>query len=69
MLLPDFIVNNNSQSDEAVNETLKGRKIVSLAEIDVYRDIFELNFILNSDEDPNEIKYFLELLSWKERSM
>lgn len=47
-----------------------GRKLgisnetIALSNINVARDILNLDFILKSDTDPKEIKYSLELKEW-----
>ena len=62
--VPGFI-NEEGQAKRS-NET---RRLVDLTEIDANRDIIELMFILNSDETPENIEYFLELTNWTEEAM
>lgn len=57
--MPSFILQNKTQKT--------GRLMFEMSEIDVNRDILELIFVLNSDQDPNDIEYFLELEDWTEK--
>ena len=38
-------------------------------EINVARDVVDFQFIVKSDEDPDEIKFFLNIVEWSERSI
>ena len=54
MQVPDFIA-NIGQSTTGPN----GRRLVALDEIDVSRDILDLQFCLKSDHSPSDIKYYM----------
>jgi len=40
------------------------RMLVALSELDVKRDVLDLEFVLNSDENPEDIKYYLSIVEW-----
>lgn len=42
---------------------------VDLQEIDVDRDILEILLEINSNVDPNDIQYSLEITDWTEKNM
>lgn len=64
--IPSFIKKENNSSSVGPN----GRKLqVDLQEIDVDRDIMEMIFLLNSDQNQEDIGYFLELIEWTEAAM
>ena len=42
---------------------------MTLDKIDVTRDIMEMNLVLNSDEDPEFMRFYVELESWSEEGM
>ena len=45
------------------------RKLVSLDEIDITRDVMDFEFFLKSDMvDSEDIKYFLKMKNWTENS-
>jgi len=35
-------------------------------EINVARDVVDFKFVMKSDEEPDEVKYFLSILDWTE---
>ena len=35
-------------------------------EIDASRDVVDFRFVMKSDEDPEEVKYFLSITDWTE---
>lgn len=60
MIVPDFL------TSEATHNR---RKLIALSELDVNRDILSLRFMLKSEINPEDIKYYLELISWTETNM
>jgi len=54
VFLPDFISNNGR------------RRLISLSEINVPRDVMDVNLVVNSDVNPEDIKYFLSISHWDE---
>ena len=38
-------------------------------EIDVARDVVDFSFVMKSDEDPNDVKYFLSITDWTETQL
>lgn len=42
------------------------RMLVGLAQIDVQRDLMDVNFITTADQEANPIEYYLELRAWEE---
>jgi len=63
LIVPMFI---NEILNMTENTTLS---LVGLEEIDVSRDILELRFVLNSNEDPDKIKFYIELKEWNEKHL
>jgi len=63
--IPEFIDLNDT---EEVNVP-HGRSVLALSEIDVARDMIDFSFTLNSDEDIENLEYYLELQEWKSRTM
>ena len=57
--IPSFI-DVNGEEDTAT----KGRQLLALKEIDVSRDIMDFTFILNSNENINELKYYVSIEEW-----
>ena len=45
-------------------EFLNKRRLIALDDLDVTRDIFDLKFLLKSDMEPEDIKYFLLIQDW-----
>jgi hypothetical protein len=39
---------------------------VALSNLDVQRDLLNLDFILKSDQSPKDVEYYLELKKWNE---
>ena len=44
------------------------RKLVALDEIDITRDVMDVEFFLKSDMETEDIKYFLNIKNWTESS-
>ena len=61
MLIPNFGKKGRSLADS--NQT------IGLHNIDVSRDILNLDFILKSDINPKDIKYSLELKEWSAKKI
>ena len=57
VFLPDFI------SDKS------RRRLISLSEINVQRDVMDVNLVINSDVNPKDIKYFLSITEWNEEGI
>lgn len=60
MIVPDFMTNNSGN---------KGRKLITKDQIDVKRDILEYNFLLKSDTDPEDIKYYMKIDQWDSKGL
>jgi hypothetical protein len=54
MLVPSFLTSK------------KSRRLISVSDISVNRDILDLTFMLKSNVEPDDIKYFLKLEEWTE---
>jgi len=57
VFLPDFLSNDGRRS------------LISLSEIDVTRDVMNVDLIINSDVDPANIKYFLSITEWTDKGV
>ena len=55
MEVPDFIAQDQKSGK---------RRLVELNQLDVSRDLFELQFVLKSELEPEDIKYYLEIDKW-----
>lgn len=67
--VPGFLDRTDMQFNKTIsknNSTPIGRQMIPLSELDVQRDFFDFIFILKSEVDPAEIKYFLEITYWDE---
>ena len=62
MKVPDFVQNGQRRRLNMTHHM--GRKLIALNELDVTRDLLELNFIMKSDVDPNDIGYSIILNEW-----
>ena len=45
------------------------RKLISVDQLDVTRDVLDLKFIVKSDIDPTTIKYYLHMREWTENHL
>ena len=64
--VPGFI-DQPSDKTEAAEEPitdLKGRQVIALSELEVTRDVFDFDFVLKSDIEKEDIKFFLEITEW-----
>ena len=52
-----------------MNDNVAKRKLIPLSALDVNRDIMDFSFVLKSDVDPEEIKYYLDITKWGEYTM
>lgn len=57
VFLPDFLTDGGSSTR---------RRLISFSEINVQRDVMEVNLVINSDVNPTDIKYFLSITEWTE---
>ena len=46
-----------------------GRRLIALSELDVARDICDFTFILRSDTEISDLKFYLELTEWTQDQM
>jgi len=58
---PNLEGNSSNQTDGEVSNEKDGRRLIPLSALDVSRDIFDFIFVLKSDVEPEEVKYFLEI--------
>ena len=69
MKVPEFIDNGKPPEDSrllAADRSGNVKVKIPLSQLDVTRDICAVRFILASDIDPKDIKYFLQITSWDE---
>lgn len=64
LIVPDFITKLKAK-DAETNSSSHGRKLSALSEIDLEQDIFRFDFKLFSEQDPQELEYFLQLQDWQ----
>ena len=63
-MVPDFI------DEGSKKRNLKGgKKKLTLAEIDVNRDVFQVNYLTSNDKDGNlkKLDYSAEIKTWEKR--
>ena len=65
MIVPDFTDGTNSTK----NDNSTRRALVAMKQIDVQRDLLDIKFIIKSDVDPKDIKYYLSIKHWTPRSL
>ena len=63
VFLPDFLTGDGGGSSNG------RRRLISLSEINVQRDVMDVNLVMNSDVDPKDIKYFLSITKWTEEGI
>ena len=49
--------------------TTNRRRLVGLSELDVTRDILDVTFVTQSDQETTPIKYFLEMTNWDPKKL
>lgn len=62
MQVPDFILNSEKRQLNITHHM--GRKLIALNELDVTRDLLQLDFIMKSDVNPEDIEYSILLNEW-----
>ena len=68
MIIPDFILKLKNKYASS-----KKRKLEEFShiyeEINVARDVVDFKFIMKSDEDPDNVKFFLNIMDWTESNL
>ena len=60
---------DSEEGKESAEKGTAARKLIPLSALDVTRDVLDIDFQLSSDNDPSDIKYFLEITSWELEEM
>jgi hypothetical protein len=76
VLVPDFLSKKNKSGARRlyiqnfeINPSTGKRQLLGLSELDVSRDVVDLSFVTETDQESNPIGYFLDMEKWDESGL